>query len=318
MFSLSSASRLPVPLGQVMIVARSDERADKAAWASRLRQTHRAGCATIGGPMGIGSYFDQGTIATQGRDFLEGVLKELSNENAREAGARAVAIPVAAAALPTSNVAPRRPTETGTSVSVEYLFDLARKAGGVLSAPSQPPQALTTPPGLTPPATPPTAASLVGVRMTMEQFFAAVAVVAAAAPAPAPAPASGSGRVGTPGAVFGPMPPVDPVAAADLALPAAPVPVSASVSGPAVAAANLAPPPVLVPAPASGSVPAVAAAASAAVLWAAPPSPPITPPSSPPTTTTTTPTKKEKTGKKGKGKGKGGKGKNGGKKGGKR
>ncbi|KAI9831536.1 MAG: hypothetical protein M1826_003426 [Phylliscum demangeonii] len=82
MFSISSASRRPVRAGQVMVIARSDPRADMAAWATRLRRTHPAGCRTIADPTAVWLYFDKDTTTTQGREFLIGLLEELRGENA--------------------------------------------------------------------------------------------------------------------------------------------------------------------------------------------------------------------------------------------
>ncbi|KAI9815429.1 MAG: hypothetical protein M1826_002059 [Phylliscum demangeonii] len=83
MNSRRSASRRPLPSGPVVVVARSDDRVNKAAWVSRLRLRHPTECVSIGGPVAVGSYFDPETVAVWSRDFLQGILELLGHENGR-------------------------------------------------------------------------------------------------------------------------------------------------------------------------------------------------------------------------------------------
>ncbi|KAI9819663.1 MAG: hypothetical protein M1826_001124 [Phylliscum demangeonii] len=185
MFPVASASRVAVPLRQVMVIARSDEQADQAPWVSRLRLAHPSGCEGIGGPIRVGSYFDPMTITTQGRSFLEGVLQELSHQNGQEAKSAAVA--VAAAALPAALPAaaalmPATPSLSATAgrrISVEDLFAAADQAGGFMGLSEPAPDVAVAadaftaipPPTLLPSANP--ATSPAGRRISVDDLFAA-------------------------------------------------------------------------------------------------------------------------------------------------
>ncbi|KAI9812837.1 MAG: hypothetical protein M1826_002758 [Phylliscum demangeonii] len=191
MFSIASPSRVPVPMGQVMVIARSDERADQAAWVSRLRRAHPTGCEGVGRSVELGSYFDPETIATQGRGFLEGVLQELGSKNAHEAESAAVlpaalpaVLPAAAAMMSATSsfatTAGPAASPAGRRISVDDVFAAADKAGGFMGQSGPPPVVAVAVGAILPPTLPPTlppsanpTASPAGRRISVDDLFAA-------------------------------------------------------------------------------------------------------------------------------------------------
>ncbi|KAI9814501.1 MAG: hypothetical protein M1826_002248 [Phylliscum demangeonii] len=321
MFSVASPSRVPVPQGQVMVIARSDERADQAAWVSRLRLAHPAGCGGLGGPIEVGSYFDPETITSQGRGFLEGVLEELGNQNSPETKPAVVAaaalpavlpavLPAAAAPVPAipSSSATASPVASpaGRRISVQDLFAAAEKAGGFMGLSGPPPvDAADAGASLPTPASPTALDSAVppgSRRLSVEDLFAAANEVGGfmGQPAPSPVVAPDAGLVPT----FSPASLWASVWAKAPAASSAPVDAAAA---PAVGSARLVPArprvsrwaSIWAKAAAAGSAPVLAAAAPVAAfaaLGAAPPTPPATPPRSPnPPATTKKTSKKTKT-----------------------
>ncbi|KAI9812502.1 MAG: hypothetical protein M1826_002833 [Phylliscum demangeonii] len=313
MFSIASASRVPVPSGQAMVIARSDERADQAAWVTRLRRAHPARCESIGGPIGVGSYFDPETITTQGRGFLEGVLQELSSKNGQEAKPAVVATAAMMPATPPfSATASPAASPAGNRISVEDLFAAADKAGGFLGLSRSPHGAVAVAVGTSaiPPPTPLPSANPAALRagrhISVEDLFASVnkaggflgtsrsppvvvaaAVASFATPPPPTSPSStappASRRLSVKelladpdkvGCFMGLWGPPPAVAVGSAGLAPARPPVSRWASIWAQAAPAGSTPIDAVAAP-------VADAAAFAALGAAPPTPPATPPRSP-------------------------------------